>query len=96
MTFIKSVQLIVLFDQSTGYAMVKHQRMMDIEHAKLAIEGLAKFHAMSMVIIEKGMFDPSFLGPSVYAQNIPFMLDMHSSAFNGLILSMERNWGDEW
>lgn len=49
-----------------GYRMADRQEGLDSKHCKLAIQGLARFHASSVAVVEKVIFAPKVRMESIF------------------------------
>lgn len=70
--------------------------MLDLEHSLFAARSLARYHALSAVLLKRSTISPTDLGPLGLVSN-ERMIDMFFvSFFSTLAETVKNNWGPEW
>uniref|UniRef100_A0A146L0I5 CHK kinase-like domain-containing protein n=3 Tax=Lygus hesperus TaxID=30085 RepID=A0A146L0I5_LYGHE len=79
-----------------GYKLTDRQTGMDYEHASLSIRSLAKFHALSMALINNGTVSPGKFSKFVFGGDYSFMNDLSKNRFDTLLKAIKDSWSGEW
>lgn len=88
---------IILTDlKSKGYRTRNRKERLDLEHALLTVKGLAKIHAASVVLKERGKLDVSSLRPPLLVRNTPVIRKYRAGALKAASAAILDSWGPEW
>ncbi|CAH1392395.1 unnamed protein product [Nezara viridula] len=89
--------IIILEDlKASGFNTVKRTEPQDLDHARLTLRSLGRYHAMAKVLEERGLISKDgykphpFLGDGIYIRN--FLYGSLQTLFKG----MRKSWGEEW
>jgi hypothetical protein len=68
---------------------------LDMAHTKLALRSIGRFHALSVILKERNLFDPADYTRSIFSETglSEIVLNLFLPK---LIKTMETDWGKEW
>ncbi|KAK9512741.1 hypothetical protein O3M35_001101 [Rhynocoris fuscipes] len=88
---------IVLEDlKELGYRNANRETGMDYDEASMAIKNLARFHAMSVILIERGMLNTNDFSRFVFGGDFEAINDLIVNSFKSLHHVICTAWSDEW
>uniref|UniRef100_A0A0A9YN16 Ribosomal RNA small subunit methyltransferase G n=1 Tax=Lygus hesperus TaxID=30085 RepID=A0A0A9YN16_LYGHE len=79
-----------------GYIGVERRNSLDFNHSKLVLRNLARLHAMSKVLLERGLITPDDKGKLGIALDDPVIHKWWNILFTVLPDAMKNHWGNEW
>nr|XP_014292067.1 uncharacterized protein LOC106690965 [Halyomorpha halys] len=82
--------------KAAGFSTVKRTEHQDIEHARLALRSLGRFHAMAKVLEERGHISKDDYNPLPYLYDEEFYRAMMYGGVRALVKGMRATWGEEW
>ncbi|KAL1140746.1 hypothetical protein AAG570_000676 [Ranatra chinensis] len=82
--------------QEQGFVMTDRHSGLDRDRAMLAIRGLARFHAMSSVLVDRGRLDPAKLADYPYLQNSESFNNYFKGAIDTLLSVIRSRWEPKW
>nr|XP_024220138.1 uncharacterized protein LOC106682007 [Halyomorpha halys] len=89
--------LIILEDlKASGFSTVKRTELQDIEHARLALRSLGRFHAMAKVLEGRGHISKYDYKPYGLIFHEPYIRNFIYGGIQALIKGMRASWGKEW
>ncbi|XP_014257216.1 uncharacterized protein LOC106671000 [Cimex lectularius] len=88
---------IVLQDlKELGYKIIDRQKGMDYEHASMTMGALAKFHALSVALVQRGLISPDGYSKFVFGGDFDVMNEHLRSNFETLHRAISTTWSCEW
>ncbi|BES90290.1 Hypothetical protein NTJ_03098 [Nesidiocoris tenuis] len=89
---------LVAFEDLTdlGYAVAQRRNFLDLNHGLLVLRNLARFHAMSKVLMSRGLLDSNDKGIFALAMDNEPMKKMWEVVITVLTDCIEKDWGSEW
>ncbi|XP_014284819.1 uncharacterized protein [Halyomorpha halys] len=82
--------------KASGFSTVKRTELQDIEHARLVLRSLGRFHAMAKVIEERGHISKDDYKPLPYLYDKEFCRTIVFGGVMALVKGMRATWGEEW
>ncbi|XP_073983319.1 uncharacterized protein isoform X2 [Rhodnius prolixus] len=81
-----------------GYVMASRRKGLDLEHCLLVMRSLAKFHATTVIAVNKGMIPLNIFGKHVFKndESEKMMKDYYDKVLESLLILMEKRWEPEW
>ncbi|KAF6209358.1 hypothetical protein GE061_015105 [Apolygus lucorum] len=79
-----------------GYVGVERRNSLDFNHLKLVLRSIARFHAMSKVLLERGLISPDDKGKLGIATEDPIIEKWWHIFLTVLPDAMVDHWGSEW
>lgn len=79
-----------------GYALEDRQRGFTLQQASLVMDHIGRFHAMSVVLKERGLFDPRGHYEHVLPHSKMMVKNYIQATFLTLSKYIMRDWGTEW
>ncbi|KAF6209353.1 hypothetical protein GE061_015100 [Apolygus lucorum] len=79
-----------------GYEGVERRNSLDFNHSKLVLRALSRIHAMSKVLLERGMITEASKGKIGIASEDPTMNKWWHCLLTVVPDAMLNSWGDEW
>ncbi|XP_024085363.1 uncharacterized protein LOC106671002 isoform X2 [Cimex lectularius] len=90
-------ETLVLEDLSErGYKLVDRLKGLDFEHSKLAVLALAKFHAISVALQERGFIPLNIFEKGVYENAKAVADQFQEDMLLQFIEQSNKSWDDEW
>ncbi|CAH1399051.1 unnamed protein product [Nezara viridula] len=88
----------MIFEDLTekGFRLAKRQTPFDLEHASLVLWNLGRFHGMSKILEQKGVFSRSDFKPCSYTVNKQVQECFFYHGLRALSKAMEDSWGSSW
>ncbi|KAL1140743.1 hypothetical protein AAG570_000673 [Ranatra chinensis] len=78
-----------------GYRLADRREGLDLPHASLVIKSMARFHALTAVLLENGMIDTSDYTGNVFTSEPKMFQQLHNSGFEALADVIDKTWGPE-
>lgn len=81
-----------------GYVMANRKKGLDLNHCLLVMRSLAKFHATSVIAMDRGLIPFNFFIKHVFknGETHKLMKEYYRQAMKYLLSSMEERWEPEW
>uniref|UniRef100_A0A0A9VW02 Ribosomal RNA small subunit methyltransferase G n=3 Tax=Lygus hesperus TaxID=30085 RepID=A0A0A9VW02_LYGHE len=79
-----------------GYIVADRRKGLDFNHSKLVLRNLARMHAMSKVLLARGLITAEDRGQFLMAKEDPFIDKFWDITITMMADAMEHKWGDEW
>lgn len=76
--------------------MAKRQNFLDLTHGLLVLRNLARFHAMSKVLISRGLLNDDEKGIFILNTDNESMRKICEVTISVLVVCLEQDWGSEW
>ncbi|KAK9512710.1 hypothetical protein O3M35_001075 [Rhynocoris fuscipes] len=93
----KPYNLIVLDDLAKyGYIMVDRTKGLDWKHSELVVRGLAKFHAITAILYQKGLINMDIYQNHIYSKENTSLIRIQRKCYEMLAREMETKWGTGW
>uniref|UniRef100_A0A0A9W3U8 Elongation factor 4 n=2 Tax=Lygus hesperus TaxID=30085 RepID=A0A0A9W3U8_LYGHE len=90
-------QAIVFEDLSeSGFKTLRRTDWLSFEHSSLALENLARFHAMSKILIDRGLIKKTDFTHNSMCTDIEFGHKLYAGPLEVLAEAMVESWGHEW
>ncbi|XP_014284818.1 uncharacterized protein [Halyomorpha halys] len=91
-------QYTIMLDDLTasGFSNVKRTQLQDLDHARLALRSLGRFHAMAKVLEERGLISKDDYKPWPFLYDQAFYRAMVFGGVKALAKGMRATWGEEW
>uniref|UniRef100_A0A0K8SPR6 CHK kinase-like domain-containing protein n=1 Tax=Lygus hesperus TaxID=30085 RepID=A0A0K8SPR6_LYGHE len=79
----------------SGYRMADRKKQLGLQSALLVVKNLAKFHALTRILLDRGEIPMDIFGKHVWSRNTEMTVKMVTDSAERLIKFM-KTWGDEW
>nr|XP_024219656.1 uncharacterized protein LOC112211717 [Halyomorpha halys] len=81
---------------ASGFNTVDRTKLQDIEHARLVLRNLGRFHAMAKVLEERGQISKDGYKPWPFLYNEACYKALVFGGLMALVKGMRATWGKEW
>ncbi|XP_014281496.1 uncharacterized protein [Halyomorpha halys] len=82
--------------KASGFSTVKRTELQDIEHARLALRSLGRFHAMAKVLEGRGHISKDDYKPWPFLYDEEFYRAIVFGGVKALVKGMRDTWGEDW
>ncbi|XP_066909552.1 uncharacterized protein [Halyomorpha halys] len=95
--FSQADSTIILEDLKTsGFSTVKRTEVQDLEHARLALRSIGRYHAMAKVLEDRGLISKEDYRPYALVYDQTIIKNVIFGGIKALIKGMRATWGEEW
>ncbi|XP_066909472.1 uncharacterized protein [Halyomorpha halys] len=93
----QSDSTIILEDlKASGFATVKRTEGQDLDHARLVLRSLGRYHAMAKVLENRGLLSKDDYKPYLFLNNEVYIRNLIYGGKQALVKGMRAAWGEEW
>uniref|UniRef100_A0A146M5R7 CHK kinase-like domain-containing protein n=1 Tax=Lygus hesperus TaxID=30085 RepID=A0A146M5R7_LYGHE len=82
--------------KESGFKTLRRTDWLSFEHSSLALENLARFHAMSKILIDRGLIKKTDFTHNSMCTDIEFGHKLYAGPLEVLAEAMVESWGHEW
>ncbi|XP_014278092.2 uncharacterized protein [Halyomorpha halys] len=95
--FSQADSTIILEDlKASGFSTVQRTEAQDLEHARLALRSIARFHAMAKVLEDRGIISKEDYRPYALLHDQMLIRSIIFGGIKALVKGMRATWGEEW
>ncbi|CAH1392393.1 unnamed protein product, partial [Nezara viridula] len=89
--------IIILEDlKASGFNTVKRTETQDLNHARLVLRSLGRYHAMAKVLEERGLISKDGYKPYLFLNNEIYIRNFIYGRMQALVKGMREGGGEEW
>uniref|UniRef100_A0A146KVM1 CHK kinase-like domain-containing protein n=1 Tax=Lygus hesperus TaxID=30085 RepID=A0A146KVM1_LYGHE len=92
----RPLRLVLNNVENNGYKRKDKTKGLNMEHCKVAVEDLAKFHALSAVLESQGEINVEDFDLSLSQRNAKQIGDWYGKVYKEFANSIRATWGPEW
>ncbi|CAH1392386.1 unnamed protein product [Nezara viridula] len=81
---------------ASGFSNVKRTEAQDLDHARLALRSLGRYHALAKVLEERGLIYKDDYKPFPFLNNEAHIRNLIYGGKQALAKGMRLGWGEEW
>lgn len=82
--------------QAKNFKVADRRNCLDLNHAVLVLQSLGRFHAISHVLLQRGILNKDDLGIHYMQSNSSITMRLLEGAYRQLACVMDEHWPPKW